>query len=113
MTMTHEEIMNEAQQWHYETFIKDKEHPVTLVSQLLKFEEELAEWETDKSIEELADVFITLAGLRNLDSEVGRIFETTMFLMGFPLEEIDKQILIKLEINRQRTWQEINGVWHH
>ena len=99
--MTHEEIMNAAQQWHYETFIKDKEHPVTLVSQLLKFEEELA------------DVFIVLAGLRNLDSEVGRIFETTMFLMGFPLEEIDKQILIKLEINRQRTWQEINGVWHH
>lgn len=113
MTMTHEEIMNAAQQWHYETFIKDKEHPVTLVGQLLKFEEELAEWETDKSIEELADVFITLAGLRNLDSEVGRVFETTMFLMGFPLEEIDKQILIKLEINRQRTWQEINGVWHH
>ena len=113
MTMTHEEIMNTARQWHYETFIKDAEHPVTLVRQLLKFEEELAEWETDKSIEELADVFITLAGLRNLDSEVGRIFETTMFLMGFPLEEIDKQILIKLEINRQRTWQEINGVWHH
>lgn len=113
MTMTHEEIMNTARQWHYETFIKDAEHPVTLVSQLLKFEEELAEWEEAKNLEELADVFIVLAGLRNLDSEVGRVFETTIYLMGFPLEEVDKEILKKLDINRQRAWKYINGVWHH
>ena len=106
--------MDESQNWHFETFIKGKPKPVTLVGQLLKIKEESYEWKVSKDLEELADIMIAIAGLRNLDRQLADIFEITVLSMiDVDLDELGKAILAKLVINRQRTWQEINGVWHH
>lgn len=106
--------MRKSQKWNYRTFIDGKEHPVTIIGQLLKTQEEIIEWKSSGSIFELADVMITIAGLRNHDRPLADMFEITILSMiKIPRWLLGIAIMIKLEINKHRTWKQINGVWHH
>ena len=113
MTM-HKFVMKMSQRWNYRTFIKNKKQPVTIVGQLLKTQEEIIEWKVSGSIFELADVMITIAGLRNHDRALADMFEITILSMiTVPRWILSLSILIKLIINIFRKWKKVNGVWHH
>lgn len=116
-----EETMQEICEWNKKTF-----PDATLGGQFEKLEEETGEFlkvldkalekEKDPDLEEFADVFIVLAGLRRFGSKVGTHLENS-HLENMPFE-VKKRLLQaikkKMAINRKRKWKKSGqGVFRH
>jgi hypothetical protein len=113
-------------EWHKQAF-----PDTSLMEQQIKFYEELKELDEiddyevsdEKILEELADCIIVITSFRRFDkysNEISYICSEALLSIvrkfWKPLlkdEEINKAILKKIEINKKRTWQKINGTYHH
>lgn len=104
-----DELMNSITEWNKETFVD-----ATMLGQLEKLEEELQELKECKSTEhakeEMADVFIVLAGLRRFNSQIGVALEE-YFKKKFNYRDV----FLKMDKNRKRVWKKTseNGSYHH
>lgn len=104
--------LDEIKEWNAETF-----PDTTLSGQLCKLEEEMLEYKSSPSKEELADVFIVLGGLRRFNSAVGDwIFIDFIYRYspGYSYKWLIDAIDNKMKINRARKWHKTdNGTYHH
>lgn len=98
--------------WHIKTF-PDADLP----SQLMKLEEELKEFyeaihkKDNKSIrQELADVYIVCIVLRNRYKSYVGLYILHHFFFS---DKTMKCVYKKMDINVQRTWVKVNGVYRH
>ena len=102
-------------QWHKETF-----PDATLEGQQVKFEEELNEYNEEKNMQELADMFIVACGIARFNSVVALEYFAVIFktlrtwkvlgVVGVLQVVIDE----KMEKNRKRVWNKTsNGTYHH
>lgn len=111
VTKRYRQLMTEIGEWHKQTFPN-----ATLAGQLAKLEEELNEFKNaplGQRSEELADIFIVLAGLRNFDSSIGRDYEQ-MFIWARRIKGFFPSLVEKMEKNKQRNWKEVRpGEYHH
>ena len=110
MKWTVDKIVN----WHKKTF-----PDCTYESQLAKLDEELKEvvdaqrnGEKEKSYNEAADVYIVSVVLfGRFKSTIGAYF--IGFLEEYQVPELSKRVDRKMDINKKRTWQKVNGVYRH
>ena len=101
--------------WHKETF-----PDATLDGQKVKFEEELNEYREDKTMLELADMFIVACGVARFDSIIALEYFAVVFRTvkdwkfisaGGVLQEV---VNTKMEKNRKRVWAKTGeGSYHH
>lgn len=114
-----ENEMNKIEQWNRVTFKN-----ATKAGQLMKLEEEIqeaaeaSEGDTQHFIEEQADIWIVLAGLRRFNSLIGRVLEKSLKknTLSKPETKIDLlgAILRKMDINKARKWDKpVNGLYKH
>lgn len=114
-----ENEMKEIEDWNRATFKN-----ATKAGQLMKLEEEMwevaeaSEGDTKHFIEEQADVWIVLAGLRRFNSIIGHALE--IYLKKNTLSKPEKKIamlgaiLRKMDINKARKWDKpVNGLYKH
>lgn len=100
--------------WHKKTF-----PDCTYESQLLKLDEELnevveAQWNglIEQSYDELADIYIVSKVLKErFNSIIGAYF--IGLLNEHPCPELSKRVDRKMDRNKKRTWQKVNGVYRH
>lgn len=102
-------------QWHKETF-----PDATLDGQIKKFEEELNEYNEEKNMQELADMFIVACGIARFNSIIALEYFAVVFkalrtwkilgVIGVLQVVIDE----KMEKNRKRVWKTTSeGTYHH
>lgn len=101
--------------WHEETF-----PDATLDGQRAKWNEEIEEYKKDRTMQELADMFIVACGIARFDSVVALEYFSVVF---YALNEWKVvgccgvlQVIIdnKMEKNRKRVWNKTgNGTYHH
>lgn len=114
-----ENEMKEIEDWNRLTFKN-----ATKAGQLMKLEEEMleaaeaCESDTKKFIEEQADVWIVLAGLRRFNSVIGHALEIALKknTLRRPETKIAMlgAILKKMDINKARKWgKPVNGLYKH
>lgn len=114
-----ENEMKEIEDWNRVTF-KD----ATKAGQLMKLEEEMqeaaeaSEGDTKHFVEEQADVWIVLAGLRRFNSLIGYALEISLkkIVLNAPETKIAIlcEILRKMDINKSRKWDKsVNGLYKH
>lgn len=114
-----ENEMKEIEDWNRVTFKN-----ATKSGQLMKLEEEMREAaeasEGDKKhfLEEQADVWIVLAGLRRFNSVIGHALEISLKKNTLSMPETKiamlAAILRKMEINKARKWDKpVNGLYKH
>lgn len=114
-----ENEMKDIEDWNRATFKN-----ATKAGQLMKLEEEMLEaaeaCEEDKKhfLEEQADVWIVLAGLRRFNSLIGRALEISLKknVLNAPEKKIAVlgAILRKMDINKSRKWDKpVNGLYKH
>lgn len=95
--------------WHKETF-----PDVTKEDQLKKLEEELKEFYKDFSDMELADVLIcSIALSERFNSPIGNVVFNSFANQPDFYPSLDEIISKKMQINKSRTWQKIDGVYRH
>lgn len=108
--------------WHKKTF-----PDATLTGQLEKFKEERLEFETEtdtkKKMLELADMYIVICGIGRFDMLIAvALWEDikSLLLSNFPMYSPPERIVRlraainkKMRINRQRTWNKLNGQYKH
>lgn len=100
-----------------------KEHeklfPVcTLESQVLKMEEECKELymvqNTDNAVKELADCIIVCAGIYRFTPNFARTVANEIINANIDIvEELEKEVNRKWQINLKRKWEFKNGVYKH
>lgn len=114
-----ENEMKDIEDWNRVTFKN-----ATKAGQLMKLEEEMLEaaeacgGDTKHFVEEQADVWIVLAGLRRFKSLIGRVLEISLKKnsMSEPETKIAMlgAILRKMDINKARKWDKpVNGLYKH
>lgn len=114
-----ENEMKDIEQWNRVTFKN-----ATKAGQLMKLEEEMleaaeaSEGDTKHFLEEQADVWIVLAGLRRFNSAIGRALEISLKknTLSKPETKIALlgEILRKMDINKARKWDKpVNGLYKH
>lgn len=101
--------------WHKNTF-----PDATLDGQKTKFEEELNEYRQDKTMLELADMFIVACGVARFDSIVALEYFAVVFkaLLEWKIigawGVLQEVVNTKMEKNRKRVWKKTgNGTYHH
>ena len=114
-----ENEMNDIERWNRATFKN-----ATKSGQLMKLEEEMLEaaeavgGETKHFLEEQADVWIVLAGLRRFNSAIGHALEISLKKNALIAPETKiamlAAILRKMDINKARKWDKpVNGLYKH
>lgn len=114
-----ENEMKEIEDWNRATFKN-----ATKAGQLMKLEEEMweaaeaSEGDTQHFIEEQADIWIVLAGLRRFNSLIGRVLEKSLKKNTLNKPETKAAtlaaILRKMDINKARKWDKpVNGLYKH
>ena len=114
-----ENEMKEIEDWNRATFKN-----ATKSGQLMKLEEEMLEaaeavgGETKHFLEEQADVWIVLAGLRRFNSVIGHALEISLKKNSLSMPETKiamlAAILRKMDINKARKWgKPVNGLYKH
>ena len=114
-----ENEMKEIEDWNRATFKN-----ATKAGQLMKLEEEMleaaeaSEGDTKHFLEEQADVWIVLAGLRRFNSVIGHALEISLKknTLSKPKTKIAMlaAILRKMDINKARKWDKpVNGLYKH
>lgn len=114
-----ENEMKEIEDWNRRTFKN-----ATKAGQLMKLEEEMweaaeaSEGDTKHFLEEQADVWIVLAGLRRFNSAIGHALEISLKKMALNMPETKiamlGAILRKMDINKSRKWDKpVNGLYKH
>ncbi len=93
-------------EWHETTF-----PDATLKGQIEKFMAEWREWEQDRDISELADMFIVACGIARFNSVLALDYFWEISHIG--TEGLSEAINKKMEINRQRKWNFQNGQYQH
>lgn len=95
--------------WHKETF-----PDATKEEQLKKLEEELNEFYQDLHNMELADVLIcAIVLIERFKSPIGRVVFNGFANHPDFYPSLDEIISKKIQINKSRTWQKIDGVYRH
>lgn len=101
--------------WHKHTF-----PDATLDGQKTKFEEELNEYRQDKTMLELADMFIVACGVARFDSIVALEYFAVVFkaLLEWKIigawGVLQEVVNTKMAKNRKRVWKKTgNGTYHH
>lgn len=102
--------MNNTEQFVIDTF--KKLFPLaTKENQLLKLDEEVAEFLENPCEEEAADIAIVCLGLHALESKIGSYtYRCLQHHYGERLYDIMRQ---KTEKNLKRKWEYKNGTYHH
>lgn len=114
-----ENEMKKIEDWNRRTFKN-----ATKAGQLMKLEEEMLEaaeaieGDTKHFLEEQADVWIVLAGLRRFNSVIGHALEISLKKNTLSKPEIKIAllglILRKMDINKARKWDKpVNGLYKH
>lgn len=114
-----ENEMKEIEDWNRATFKN-----ATKAGQLMKLEEEMweaaeaSEGDTKHFVEEQADVWIVLAGLRRFNSAIGHALEISLKKNSLSMPETKivmlSAILRKMDINKSRKWDKpVNGLYKH
>lgn len=114
-----EDEMNEIKNWNCQTFKN-----ATKAGQLMKLEEEMLEaaeacdGDAKHFLEEQADVWIVLAGLRRFNSIIGHALEISLQknTLSQPATKIAMlgAILRKMDVNKARKWDEpVKGLYKH
>lgn len=94
--------------WHKKTFIKE-----TLESLLKKLEEEISEYNQENNYEEMADIYIISFVLKmRFFSDYGILYFIKNF-KNLDVKKLNKKLLLKMEINKNRKWSFIDGVYKH
>ncbi len=101
--------------WHRNTF-----PDATLDGQKTKFEEELNEYRQDKTMLELADMFIVACGIARFDSIVALEYFSVVFkaLLEWKIigawGVLQEVVNTKMEKKRKRVWAKTaEGTYHH
>lgn len=101
--------------WHEETF-----PDATLDGQRTKFEEELNEYRQDKTMMELADMFIVACGIARFDSIAALEYFSVVFkaLLEWKIigawGVLQEVVNTKMAKNRKRVWAKTDeGTYHH
>lgn len=101
--------------WHRDTFADG-----TLEGQKAKFEEELNEYREDKTMLELADMFIVACGIARFDSIAALEYFAVVFkaLLEWKIVGawgvLQEVLNTKMKKNRKRVWNKSgNGTYHH
>ena len=112
------ETIETITRWHSETF-----PDVTLPGQLIKFAEEMNEFDVainsgQDALSELADMIIVAAGIRRFDELFASAFVEFTYMeasdAGFDMTELWDTVQKKMEKNRKRIWNKMtNGTYHH
>lgn len=114
-----EDEMNEITNWNCQTFKN-----ATKAGQLMKLEEEMLEaaeacdGDSKHFLEEQADVWIVLAGLRRFNSLIGHALEISLQknTLSQPATKIAMlgAILRKMDVNKARKWDKpVKGLYKH
>lgn len=75
-------------------------HDNGVANQAKKVAKEGAEFAEDPTLEEAADVFITMAG--------------AVVIQGWSWDEVAAAIRVKMRTNRERSWEQLpDGTWQH
>ena len=92
--------------WHEDTFPN-----ATMESQLLKLEEEIGEYfSSEDDMEEYADVYIVVKVLQlRYKSLIGDIMSELLLND----DDVIRCINNKMDINTQRKWEFVDGVYRH
>lgn len=92
----------------------------TLISQILKLEEELEELEKAedmyKAISEMADCFIVCCGIYRFSKRVALMLMSAVLTAAEELGYLDvmlKSVEAKWEFNKTRKWEFKDGKYHH
>lgn len=105
------ELAEQIADWHEQTF-----QDATEESQILKLNEEFAEYADGEFIEELADVFIVAASLSERWGNMMGMFTMKAVVKhaGRDKEVLYLAICRKMGINRQRKWEKLpDGRYKH
>jgi hypothetical protein len=112
------ETIDTITNWHRDTF-----PDVTLPGQLIKFAEEMNEFDVainsgQDALSELADMIIVAAGIRRFDELFASAFVQFTYMeasdVGFDMTELWDAIQKKMAKNRKRVWNKTgNGNYHH
>lgn len=112
------ETIETISRWHAETF-----PDVTLPGQLIKFAEEMNEFDIamnsgQDALSELADMIIVAAGIRRFDELFASAFVQFTYMeasdAGFDMTELWDAVQYKMQKNRKRVWgKTANGTYHH
>lgn len=109
------ETIETIAKWHRETF-----PDTTLDAQIEKFYEELAEYNEEPSMLELADMFIVACGMSRFDSVVALEYFAVVFKALLDWKTFGCRVLLqevvneKMGKNKKRVWHKTpNGAYHH
>lgn len=102
-------------EWHTATFPE-----ATLDGQKTKFEEEVAEYNAEPSLMELADMFIVACGIARFDSVAALPYFVIVFRALNDWKTVGCHFLLreviddKMRKNRKRVWRKTAaGTYHH
>lgn len=102
-----QELKKQIIKWNENTFPDN-----TCMIQVKKFWEEVKEFKDSKSIEELADCYISGFGIARFNEELSFNLISHNLIKYTNIDMVEA-IKSKMEINKKRNWKMKNGVQKH
>lgn len=84
-------------------------------NQFAKFNKEFQEYSESGDIKELADCYISIAGIFNYNQQAAMLLLSTLFdFSNIPAKKIEQLAFEKMQVNeKERIWHEVDGEIRH